>query len=48
MDSKEMARFQEAKTFIQGFLTSITDLPLSQLKVYLKNIEKQLSTKDYK
>lgn len=43
-----MARFQEAKTFIHGFLSSITELPFAQLKLYLKNLEKQLSTKDYK
>ena len=47
MDSKEMARFEEAKAFIQSFLSSITELPLAQLKVFLKNIEKKLSTKDY-
>ncbi len=39
-----MDKFEKAKAFIQQFLSSVTDKSLPQLKLFLKNLEKDLAT----
>lgn len=46
MDSSEAARFEQAKKFIQEYLSAVTDKPLPQLKLYLKSLEKQIGQAD--